>query len=248
MSPRTHATAQPAAAEPTGTRRAAPRLLSPLVAWLGMVELAGLIIWRGAMQPRGMLDLMLDGKLTIWYGQRLWPLAALTTCAIGCALAVRASRAATRFGPLPAFLATHRRAVAGLLIGLGLAGAMAAVWALRAFPNSSDEYDYLFEARTFLASRLWNPAPPLPDLFAFFGQSVYHGKWFGTYPPGWPLLLAAAMRLRLPAWLADPLLGGLLLVVLWKLAQRRDGALGGVVALALTALTPFFFFIAACYF
>ena len=147
-----------------------------------------------------------------------------------------------------AFIEYHRRLAASLLIGIGIAGGLAAVWVLRAFPNSGDEYAYLFQAKTFLAGRLWNPLPPLHDLFAHWHIVFWHEKWVSGYPPGWPLLLAAVMGLRLPPWLAAPLCGGVLLFAVLKLGQMRDGALGGLLAAALVAFSPFFLFNAGSYF
>ena len=149
---------------------------------------------------------------------------------------------------LMAFIEYHRRLAASLLIGIGIAGGLAAVWVLRAFPNSADEYAYLFQAKTFLAGRLWNPLPPLHDLFAHMHIVFWHEKWVSVYPPGWPLLLAAVMGLRLPPWLAAPLCGGVLLFAALKLGQMRDGALGGLLAAALVAFSPFFLFNAGSYF
>ena len=149
---------------------------------------------------------------------------------------------------LIAFVEHHWRPAASLLIGIGIAGGLAAVWVLRAFPNSGDEYSYIFAAKTFLAGRLWNPLPPLHDLFAHWHIVFWHEKWVSVYPPGWPLLLAAVMGLRLPPWLAAPLCGGVLLFAVLKLGQKRDGALGGLLAVALVALSPFFLFNAGSYF
>ena len=122
------------------------------------------------------------------------------------------------------------------------------VWILRAFPNSGDEYDYLFQASTFLAGRLWNPLPPVPELFDFFHLSYVGDKWVSLYNPGWPLVLAGGMAAGLPAWLVTPLCGGLLLFAVATLGARRDGPLGGVLATALVASSPFFLFNAASYF
>lgn len=243
MTLRGHPTAEPASAP-----HAVPRTFLLVAIWGVLAEISALIIWFGAVQPWGMLGLMLDGEMTISYGDRLWPLGALALCGVGCAVVVRSTDLAFRAASLPSFLAKHRFAVAGLLIGVGLAGAIVAVWVLRSFPNSSDEYDFLFQAWTFLAGRLWNPVPPVPDLFEFFNLSFQNGKWVSTYPPGWPLLLAAAMALRLPAWLACPIVAAVLLFVLAMLARRRDGPLGRVLALGLVAFSPFFIFNAASYF
>lgn len=226
----------------------AARSFLPFMVWLVLAEICALIVWVGAQQPNGMMLLLLDGRMTISYPERLWPLAALLLCGLAAALAVQGSAAAPRIAALPGVFVTRRRLVLALLIGVALAAALSAVSALRGFPNSSDEYDYLFQAWTFAAGRLWNPAPPLPDLFAFFNQTVQEGKWFSTYPPGWPLLLAAAMTLRLPAWLPGPLFGGALLAVVAALARRRDGPTGAVLAVALLVPCAFFTFTAASYF
>jgi hypothetical protein len=178
----------------------------------------------------------------------LVPLAVLGLYALGFAAAVPAAEAEGMILRLAALVERRRRLAASLLIGVGLAGALVAVWILRAFPNSGDEYAYLFEAKTFLAGRLGNPLPPLPALFAHYYMFFLNGKWVAGYPPGWPLLLAAVMGLRLPPWFAAPLCGGVLLFVVVKLGQKRDGALGGLLAAALVALSPFFLFNAGSYF
>jgi hypothetical protein len=178
----------------------------------------------------------------------LVPFAVLGLYALGFAAAVPAAEAEGIVLRLAALVERRRHLAASLLIGSGIAAALVAVWILRAFPNSGDEYAYLFEAKTFLAGRLGNPLPPLPALFAHYYMSFAHGKWAATYPPGWPLLLAAVMSLRLPSWLAAPLYGGVLLFVVLKLGQKRDGTLGGLLAAALVAISPFFLFNAASYF
>jgi hypothetical protein len=180
----------------------------------------------------------------------LVPFAVLSLYALGFAAAVQAIGAegiAARAASLVALVERRQRLAASLLIGIGIAGALLAVWILRAFPNSGDEYAYLFQARTFLAGRLWNPPPPLPALFAHYDILIWHGKWMAGYTPGWSLLLAAVMGLRLPPWLAAPLCGGVLLFAALKLGQKRAGVLGGILAAALIALSPFFLFNAGSY-
>jgi hypothetical protein len=172
----------------------------------------------------------------------------LVFCALVFAMIVQANGLRQLVASLPAVLATHWRKAAWLFAGAGLVGALAVVWLLRAFPNSGDEYDYLFQATTFLAGRLWNPMPPLPDFFRLWHLSFDDGKWVSTYPPGWPLLLAAVSAMRCPFWLACPAAGAPLLFAVFKPGQRRDGPLGGVLALALVGLSPFFAFNAGSFF
>jgi hypothetical protein len=127
-----------------------------------------------------------------------------------------------------------------LVVGVaGFVGSLAVVWALRAFPNSADEYVFLFEADAFLAGRLWNPLPPLHEFFLFLHISELDGKWVALYPYGWPLLLAGARLFDLPFWLVRPLAGIVLLLAVFKLGQRHYGRLGGILALSLVAFSPF---------
>jgi hypothetical protein len=217
-----------------------------LLLWGALAGFCLIVLQFDAMQPRGIL--FLDYFLNINILQRLIPLLALGLGEFAFAITVRETKLALRAASLPSLIERHWRAAAWLSIGAGIAGALAVVWVLRAFPNSGDEYDYLFEAKTFLAGRLWNPVPPLSDLFWHFHILFENGKWVAGYPPGWPLLLAAVIGLRLPPWLACPLAGGLLLLAVFKLGQRRDGALGGVLAVAAVAVSPFFLFNAGSYF
>ena len=50
---------------------------------------------------------------------------------------------------------------------------------LQEFPNSADEYAYVFQADTFGAGRLWNPtlARPLQEFFQFNHVAQRDGKW-----------------------------------------------------------------------
>lgn len=180
--------------------------------------------------------------------QQLVLFALLGLYALGFAAGMAAAEAEEIALRLATLVERRQRLAALMLVSLGITGSLLAVWVLRAFPISPDEYDYLFEAKTFLAGRLWNPLPPLPDLFAYIHMSFWHEKWVSLYPPGWPLLLAAVMGLRLPPWLAAPLCGGVLLFAVLKLGQKRDGALGGLLAATLVALSPFFLFNAGSYF
>ncbi len=171
-----------------------------------------------------------------------------TLCALGVVVILEQSPFAARAASSALAPAAAQRRAAWFFIGVGVAGSLAFVWVLRAFPNSGDEYDYLWQASTFLGGRLWNPVPPLHEFFAHYWQVFWNGKWITIYPPGWPALLAAAMALRLPPWVASPIAGGVLLFALFKLGERREGALGGLLAVALVAVSPFFLFNAASYF
>jgi hypothetical protein len=68
---------------------------------------------------------------------------------LGLGLAVQATKLVPWFATFPSALAAHWRGVALGVTVAGFAGSIAIVWVLRAFPNSGDEYAFLFEANTF---------------------------------------------------------------------------------------------------
>jgi hypothetical protein len=119
---------------------------------------------------------------------------------------------------------------------------------LQRFPNSSDEYAYLYQAATLAEGRLSNPVPPVPEAFTFNYITQHGERVFSTFPPGWPLALALAGRLHIPAWLANPICGVLSLALVWALASELQGTRIGPLAAALVASSGFFAFNAASYF
>ncbi len=139
---------------------------------------------------------------------------------------------------------------------VGLAAAPLVMLALAAlnravlfdFPNSADEYVYLFQARMLAHGELWHAAAGPPELFAF--NYVVHeaGRTFGTFPFGWPLALGLALAAQVPSGLVNPALGTLTLALVWRLGARLYSPRIGVLAAALVAVSPFFAFNAASYF
>ena len=143
----------------------------------------------------------------------------------------------------------HRAAI--LAVGAPLVVlALAAInqFVLLDFPNSGDEYVYLYQAKTLAAGRLWNAPLEPAGVFAFNYIVQEPGRVFGSFPAGWPLALAAAIRLGIPVWLVNPILGALSLALIWKLGSRLYDPRVGVSAAALVAISPFFLFNGASYF
>ena len=157
--------------------------------------------------------------------------------ALGLAVFGVAIEAADQFGRLP----WQRPAVAILL---AFFGCLAAGWLGGvAWPNSGDEYSYVFLADTFRAGRLWDPAPPDPQLFAGFHVLVKDGMTFSPYPPAWSAWLVPFRALR-AVWLANPLLTVLLGIALAGACCRlRLSPIVQKPALALVLLTPFTLFL-----
>lgn len=119
---------------------------------------------------------------------------------------------------------------------------------LQEFPNSGDEYAYLYQAETLAQGRLWNPAPPQPDSFAFNYIVHERGRAYSSFPVGWPLMLALAPVASLPAWLVNPILGTISLWLIVRLGTRLHNVRVGILAAAIVAVSGFFLFNAASYF
>jgi 4-amino-4-deoxy-L-arabinose transferase-like glycosyltransferase len=127
-----------------------------------------------------------------------------------------------------------------------LVAAYIAAGILKAVPNVQDSVAYLFQARLIADGRLWAPIPRLP---AFFQQSdllMYDGHWFGKYAPGWPLLLAAGVKLG-AAWLVNPILLGGCLLLTYLIGTRLYGRTVALLGTAFAAGSPFLLYFAGTY-
>jgi hypothetical protein len=116
------------------------------------------------------------------------------------------------------WLQARRRAVMVALVASAAMVPAAVAWAvLDCFPNSGNEYAYLFQATQFSKGHLWANAPLLGNVFVPFRTWIINGKWLSQYPPGpttarcppnrtldpRPALRAPELdsgRVRLPQW------------------------------------------------
>jgi hypothetical protein len=144
-------------------------------------------------------------------------------------------------------LQNYRIAISSLTAAV-IVSLIVCVWAGRAFPNSGDEYTYLFQAETLLAKRLWNHLDPLHQYFSFWNIFEKDNKWVGSYTPGWPLIIAGAKFIALPDYAVSPLCAVLLVLVAAHLYEMVAGPLSAVVGIALLAINPFFLLNGASYF
>lgn len=119
---------------------------------------------------------------------------------------------------------------------------------LQAFPNSSDEYVYLYQARTMTEGRLWEDSHPVEKSFGFNHIAIKDGMMVGRFPPGWPLVLALFLSAGVPAFLVGPLLALITLILFYRFAAAKyDDTIAAWASVAVTA-TSFFLFNSASYF
>lgn len=135
-----------------------------------------------------------------------------------------------------------------LVVSAALVPAIVAWGVLDRFPNSGDEYAYLFQAEQFAKGHLWAKAPPLGDSFVPYRTWIIGDKWLSQYPPGWPLVLAVAIAAGIPTWSVNAVLGaGAVATLASPLWHFKDRALL-FAGCAVYVLTAFYILNAASFF
>lgn len=106
-------------------------------------------------------------------------------------------------------------------------------------PLLIDEVVQAWQARVYATGRLWLPVDADPAFRSTLNLVEFQGRWFGHFPPGWPMLLAVGEWIRAP-WLIGPLTGAAA-VACFGLVLRRAEAEPSVRAgaLLLFAFAPF---------
>ncbi len=218
-------------------------------AYLGRVLVALLVF--ASLAP--VADWIPSERGVPWYpgASREWALGLVVLLGGGAALAVASRRVAGLWRPgamaegLARFDPADPRAL-GLVVALVLlVYLLVARLVFDGRPLLIDEAVHLFQARTYASGRLWIPVDPDPAFRSTLNLVDHDGRWFGHFPPGWPLLLALGDLLRIP-WVVGPLVGAAT-VGMWGLVLRRAEPRPSVRAgaLLLFGLAPFPMFLAS---
>lgn len=107
-------------------------------------------------------------------------------------------------------------------------------------PRNVDGFAQLFQARIFLAGRLWVPPPAPPEVanFAILHMIVGPLRWFSQYPPGQSVVLAAGLALG-AWWILNPLVAAILVVATYRTARWCGDESSARLAIVLLCLSLF---------
>ena len=132
---------------------------------------------------------------------------------------------------------------------LGCYALLSLLLVLTVFPGIDlpDEGVYLFQSRALAKGHLTTYGPPLEiagnaDLakaFSFDHHVIHKDRWFGKYPPGWPLLLSLGLLSRLSS-LVNPLAGLAALALTFCVARHLFGEATARLSVVLLIASPYF--------
>jgi hypothetical protein len=171
----------------------------------------------------------------------LW-LSGTLVAVLGAAAALVVTRGRAAVALLHAWRRSVARASAPRFVGIvaaALAG-LAVLMCLAVFsgnPRNVDGFAQLFQARIFLAGRLWAAPPPQIANFAIL-HVILQPRWFSQYPPGQSLVLAAGLALR-AWWLLNPLFAAALVAATYRVARWCADEATARLAVVVLCVSPF---------
>lgn len=146
-------------------------------------------------------------------------------------------------------LLRNTRLAAVIIIAISFAASVFVSFrTLESFPNSSDEYAYLYQAKTISEGKLWEASHELHDFFYFNHIASKDGIAVSRFPPGWPTILAAAYYTGLNPVFVNPILGAVLLIVFFSFVNRFYSPRIALWSLIALALSSFYIFNSASFF
>jgi Dolichyl-phosphate-mannose-protein mannosyltransferase len=110
-------------------------------------------------------------------------------------------------------------------------------------PHVPDEVMYLYHARYLANWSLAAPAPPVPEAFSLYMIPHRSENWYSIFPPGWPAILALGVLFG-AAWLVNPLLAGLNVLLTYMFIQRIYNRRAARISVLLLCVSPWHVFMA----
>jgi len=214
---------------------------SPRRRWSAVVlpvAVGVLAVWSIAPLP---IPLVGTNPSMIGATWRLWTWGTLITVGVTVVLEILSHGAAGR-AVFAAWDRVRALPTVPFVVGLSLAFAAGALcFTLFVFagnPRNVDGFAQLFQARIFLAGRLWMPPPPELASFGTLQMVLGPDRWFSQYPPGQPLLLAGGLALG-AWWVLLPLWSAALVALTYRLGRWVGGSTTGRLAALLVCVSPF---------
>ena len=121
--------------------------------------------------------------------------------------------------------------------------ALLCLFAYERHPHVPDELAYLFHARYFSEGLLTMPAPPVPAAFDLDLMQMTADRWYSPVPPGWPMMLSVGAFFD-AAWLVNPILGGLSVLLTYLLLQGIANRRLARLTVVLLCFSPWYLFMA----
>lgn len=147
-----------------------------------------------------------------------------------------------------ALMKSPRRSVLLILLIFVVITSWVGVVSLDQFPNSADEFVYLFQAEDMSHGRFSSSAHELPEFFEFHHLLQKDGIWVGRFPPGYPMILSIAYILHLPPFVINLVLGLILLFCFHRFVNEVYNERIALWSLVILTFTGFFIFNSASFF
>jgi hypothetical protein len=142
----------------------------------------------------------------------------------------------------------HKKVSNIMIVAFAATVMIVALVVLQQFPNSSDEYVYVYQAETLSSGKLYYQAPPIEKSFGFNHIAQKDGIAVGRFPPGWPLVLSLFLFLGIPGALVNPILAIISLIIFYRLSSKIYNHHVALWGLVLLTCSGFFLFNSASFF
>lgn len=106
-------------------------------------------------------------------------------------------------------------------------------------PHVQDSVVYLFQAKIFATGKLWVETPKWSAFFEHQYVVNSQGRLYGQYPFGYPFILSLGVVFG-AGWLVNPLLGGINVILIYRLAKRYYEQTTSLFAVVLLVISPFY--------
>ncbi len=170
-----------------------------------------------------------------------WPWRSALAVGVGLVIALAPAFSGFRRHVSAVFFGCSHRTFLAVLYFSGFAAALAVSLVLfDGLPRLDDGVSSIFQARIFLAGKLYLPLPAQAEFFdshCVIGFRAGLDKWCSMYPPGWPALLVPGVLIG-ATWLINPIIHGFLCVLTSLLGAELFGSRTGRIAGLLCVTSP----------